>query len=277
MDCTAERRELHKPSSYFYFKMDFKELEKRLKEKLEKKYVLKYRKCPPSKLLLTLGSRLQFTHHGLDEFFFNLFEMYPFLDLSELLALSYSLYKKRKDHFRGFRRSENFYGMVRVYDYEFENEIRNSKLNKILYKFLTDGERSFQTAQDNEPDIYFDIYFEFADYNPYCTEKCKLEERIEAFCNVIGQEGEKKFKEKILEEPATYVFPCQYEREKRARGGDNYKLEIMKFMPVYPKKGKKWHREKFAMETARIIRKFPSFFIEPRSFSPQLSLFIDKL
>lgn len=78
-----------------------------------------------------------------------------------------------------------------------------------------------------------------------------LRERLQR----VPPEAVKKLKQRLSEEVNEYVFDCQYQGRKAARGGDNYKLEVMHFQNAYPKSGR--IVPAFAVEVARMISAYP--------------------
>lgn len=71
----------------------------------------------------------------------------------------------------------------------------------------------------------------------------------------VPSDSVSRLREQLTERVNEYVFECQYHDRKMRRGGDNYKLEIMRFQNVYPKSGR--IVPAFAEEIARIMKTFP--------------------
>jgi hypothetical protein len=79
--------------------------------------------------------------------------------------------------------------------------------------------------------------------NPY---KENLEKRINSLNTDL-----KEMREHLCEEPNVYVPECHYEKTKQARH-TNHKIEIMYFLPVYPKSGHDYRRN-YATELMKIF------------------------
>ena len=89
----------------------------------------------------------------------------------------------------------------------------------------------------------------YEELNPF--EGKNLKSRLEQ----VNPQAVVNLKLKLSEDVNEYVFPCQYQQRKSARGGDNYKLEIMNFQNVFPKAGK--IVPAFASEIVKQLSEYP--------------------
>lgn len=83
--------------------------------------------------------------------------------------------------------------------------------------------------------------------NPY--KNFKLEDRL----LTIDPLNLASLKYHLSRSPKTYVPECKYSTEKALRDGDNSDIEIMYFLPVYPKKGHDY-RKLYAREIMGILK-----------------------
>ena len=190
------------------------------------------RPAPTKQLLIELtGSNQDFissVHHGLYETPLNAF--YPHLDLDETIAFAASSWKSRQKDpcfFKNlnFRVGEDIHRLF-------------SAVYEIGFPWL-----------NKHKDVSDELRKKYDRSNPFNGRN--LKQRLER----VDPVGITRLKERLKEEVNDYVFECQYYNTKMARGGDNYKLEIMGFQPVYPKRGV--IVPNFASEIARIFRNYP--------------------
>ena len=186
---------------------------------------------PTKPLLLELcgGNQglISSAHHGLYES--NLSEIYPQLDLDEAIAFAVSSFKGRERDSRGFARMVEENDLYGIFNNVFS--IGMPWLNK--YKQIS----SVQETKHSK-------------LNPY--HGSNLRERLER----VSPESTKRLKGQLKDTVNEYVFDCQYRSRKAARGGDNYKLEIMNFQPVFPRSGV--IVPNFCAEVARMISGYSS-------------------
>ena len=165
-------------------------------------------------------------HHGLYEV--PLRKFYPHLDLDEAVAFAASSWERRR------REPGNFSRLVQSASaYEIFSEIFKIGMpwvNKHLR--ISDAQRRRHQR-----------------LNPY--RRKDLRARLER----VDPEAVDTLRERLQEDICEYVFHCQYQSRKMARGGDNYKLEIMNFQNVYPRRGR--IVPAFAAEVSRIISGYP--------------------
>jgi hypothetical protein len=167
-------------------------------------------------------------HHGLYEA--SLAEFYPHLDLDETVAFAASSWKSRQvspTELADFLGSQ-----VEAYDLF-------SEVFKIGFPWL-----------NKSRDISPELKQKYEKLNPFDGKD--LRARLES----VQPEKVEKLKERLRDRVNNYVFECQYQDAKMARGGDNYKLVPMHFQAVYPRKGK--IVPAFASEVARMISQYPS-------------------
>jgi len=83
--------------------------------------------------------------------------------------------------------------------------------------------------------------------NPY--KRFKLKDRLSA----VSRSERSTLKYNLSKSPRVYIPECKYYSEKALRGGDDSNLEIIYFLPVYPKKGHDY-RKRYAREIMRILK-----------------------
>jgi len=144
------------------------------------------------------------------------------------------------------------------------NGVRNSKKHNIL------DSHEIQTATPYELiSFYLDKGKGMASVNKRKTPLFSLSERSRKADQKVNVYNRKDLQERIEfldrdhfdymrnglaeQPPYEFVFECNYRNRKMARNGDNHKLEVMHFMPVYPKKGA--IKGKYAAELMRIMRR----------------------
>lgn len=173
-------------------------------------------------------------HHGLSEV--PMGDFYPVLDLDELIAFSASSWKSRE------KDPESFSELV--------------KNSPDAYTIFNEVYRIGFPWLNKYKQISPELETKYKKLNPF--QGADLRDRLET----IDPEFVEKMKERLSETVCEYVFDCQYHQRKMERGGDNYRLEVMHFQPVYPKKGV--IVPNFASEIARIISRYPGeyFFLE---------------
>ena len=166
-------------------------------------------------------------HHGLRES--SLRDFYPNLDLDEAVAFAASSWKAREKDFNDFT---SFLESAPVYELFSEMyKIGSPWLNK--HKCISD-----KLKQKHQR------------LNPFRRKDLK------ARLSRVDPDDIIELRKKLNQPVSEYVFPCQYERRKRERGGDNFRLVPMHFQAAYPEKGK--IVLPFASEVARIISKYPA-------------------
>jgi len=170
---------------------------------------------------------LSSVHHGLYETS-ALRNIYPVLNLDELLAFTASSWKGREarpDNMKQLTESADLYTIFNdVFSIGFP------RLNK--HKNVSAG-----------------FYEKHKAMNPFVE---GLKERL----SQVSSEADADLRKQLAEKVNKHVFECQYQSEKAMRGGDNYKLVIMRFQNVYPKKGK--IVPAFAAEVSKIIGTYPA-------------------
>ena len=176
-------------------------------------------------------------HHRLCET--PLEDFYPHLNLDEVLVFEAGSWNLRSKQDTEFRRPE-FRRLIetgRIYDiFNLANIEGFPVLNK--------NKRLQRWKKKHEQ------------LNPFKGRN--LRERLER----VDFAAIKELIEGLKQPTKTYVFECQYNDAKMARGGDNYGIEIMRFQPVYPRKGN--IVPAFASEIARLLGKYPTHY-EPIS------------
>jgi len=191
------------------------------------------RPLPTKQLLIELcgGNQtlISSVHHGLYET--PLGPFYPHLDLEELIAFAASSWKSREKGESLIE--ETTYNLFSNTAYEIFSNI------KII------GQRWVNKYKNISPELQT----KYKRLNSFQGER--LEERLSR----VDPKNVDNLKTALLEGVNEYIFECQYEKRKRSRSRGNYKLEIMHFQPVYPKKGV--IIPNFAAEIRRIIAKFP--------------------
>jgi hypothetical protein len=166
-------------------------------------------------------------HHGLYES--SLRNIYPLLDFDELIAFAASSWRSRErnySQFAGFVKDADLYNIfARVYS------IGMPWVNK--HKNISD-----KLKEKHEK------------VNPFSGRNLRSRLNKASLDDIL-------LLKRSLKEPVNeYVFECQYHGAKMARGGDNHRLEIMRFQNVFPKSGK--IVPAFASETAKIISAYPA-------------------
>jgi len=181
-------------------------------------------------------------HHGLVETPIRF--LYPYLNLEELFVFESSSWKSRqmKTLKQETINSDSIYHVF----YE---------INKIGFKWLN---KYFNRENISEK--------AYKQLNPYKDVQRDLEKRLNAAQAATSPEWISTFRKNLSEDVNEYVFHCQYQERKMARGGDNYKLEKMHFQNVYPSHGAK-HVAAFARECARIMKTYPNnlIYVEDKS------------
>ena len=199
------------------------------------------RPTPNKGLIMELtGGNVRFleqAHHGLCET--PMHGLYAHLNLDELLVFEAGTW--------GFRNDGSSY---------FKDLVSAGELYPIFNRMNQDGFPYLQGIQ--KLDRWKNKH---AELNPFGRSRT-LKQRLER----VDSEDARKLFEGLSQPANTYVFECQYERTKRARRGNNFGLEILRFMPVYPKSAEV-HAEKYASEIAAIMSKYPVNYVpvEPKS------------
>lgn len=185
---------------------------------------------PTAPLLIELSGNnnglISSLHHGLRET--PLQEFYPVLDLDELVAFAASSWKGREQRYSQLTRLLSSHAEA----YEMFSEVYRIGfpwLNK--YKDISPANRVKHER-----------------LNPFQGKF--LQDRL----TQVDPSAVEQLREKLAEPVSEYVFECNYYQRKKERDGDNYKLEVMTFQTVYPR------REKivplYAQEIARMLKKY---------------------
>jgi len=98
--------------------------------------------------------------------------------------------------------------------------------------------------------------------NPY--EPKTLEARLNLFENEEPKACN-EIKELLSKPVMEYVFECQYQNAKMARGGNNHAISIYRFQPVYP--DKKVNSKNFANQIRKFISNYSRTVIEKERYS----------
>ncbi len=167
-------------------------------------------------------------HHGLEETPV-LKQFYPHLDFDELVAFGASSWKSRERNHRHFSRYSP--DSVRIYDLF-------SQVYSIGFPWLNKNKA-----------ISLEQHIKYEKLNPFQGRD------LEARLNEVEPTAVIQLIQQLQEEPCEYVFDCQYHARKMARGGDNYKLEVMSFHNAYPKRGR--IVPAYAAEISRILAEYP--------------------
>lgn len=177
---------------------------------------------------------IECVHHGLKET--SLSNFYPFLDLNEVIGFEAGSWQAR------FRN-------------DFRLDIEKADIYDIFSYVYGIGMPWFNKHKE----VSENLNPKYERLNPFKGKD--LMSRLEG----IGQEHILKLRSDLQEETNEYVFECQYQERKRERKGDNYKIEIMYFQPVYPKSGK--IIPSYASEIASIISSYPKEVLLPEIIS----------
>ncbi len=193
------------------------------------------RPTPTKQLIIELcGEDLNLinsAHHGLYETSLNNF--YPCLDMDETIAFAASSWKSRERN-----------------HYSFTKKIESADIYEIFTEVFKIGVPWLKKHKN----VSEDLRTKYERLNPFKGDN--LRERLGEVSAVAGD----ILRQQLLEEVNEYVFECQYHDRKMARGGDNHKLELMHFQPVYP--NKKNIVSNFASEIVRMFStKYPAEYI----------------
>jgi len=167
-------------------------------------------------------------HHGLYET--PLQDFYPHLNLDEVLVFEAGSWNLRDN------KNHNFRELVEAGDtYDIFNRINNEG-----FPVLNRNKR-LQKWKEKHGQL-----------NPFRGRN--LRERLER----VDSDAVRELIEKLKLPVNTYVFECQYQDAKMARGGDNSGIEIMRFQSVYPRSEK--IVPAFASEIAKIVGRYPTHY-----------------
>lgn len=189
------------------------------------------RKLPTRQLLLELcGSNsdlLGSTHHGLYETP-SLRNVYPFLDLDELVAFAASSWRSREKNpnFKHHVEHDTLYDLF-------------SHVYQIGFAWLNKNRRISQYRQN--------LYEELNPFNG---------RDIKARLSSVQEQLDEKLRCELARPVHDYVFECQYQEMKALHGGDNSNIEIMEFQAVYPKREN--IASAYAAEVSSMVRSFPT-------------------
>src|SRR3989338_1327742 len=166
-------------------------------------------------------------HHGLNET--PMHDLYPYLDLDELVAFEASSWKSREAN------RDLFEGTVHLLDiYQLFSEV---------YKIGMPWLKKYSNISKEQEKLYREL-------NPFRGKDLK------ARLQNVNPEAVETLKEKLLESANKYVFESQYQREKMKQGGENIGIRIMEFQPVYPKK--ETIVPNFAKEISKMLSSYPT-------------------
>lgn len=165
-------------------------------------------------------------HHGLFEVPLNGF--YPNLDLNEAVAFAAGSWDIRNASVHNLRQN-----------------IDNRDIYDLFSEVLARGMPSLNGSRQISPEMRE----KYERLNPFHGRDLRM--RLQR----VPSEAVKELKGRISEETSEYVFECQYNDRKAARGGDNYRLQVMHFQNVYPKSGR--IVPAFAAEVAGMISDYP--------------------
>jgi len=181
----------------------------------------------------TGGQRfIEHVHHGLIET--PLSDLYPVLDLDELIAFEAGSWQLRNNN--GLRINTQTSDVYDIFSHIFNSGFPYMNKNKEISEKMKDKHNKLNPFRGRD-----------------------LRPRLET----INQDSISNLRKSLQEETNTYVFECQYHDTKRARGGDNYKLEIMRFQNVYPKRGT--IIPAYATEISRIVSQYPKEILVPEA------------
>jgi len=203
------------------------------------------RATPNKGLILEATGRnmrfLEQVHHGLNETPMHCF--YPHLNLDELIVFEAGSWGFRSE------KSSDFIRLVQTGDiYAVFNRI-----NQDGFPFLQRLQKLGKWQKKHD------------ELNPFGRNRT-LKQRLER----VSSEEVGRLLERLSQPANTYVFECQYADVKKARRGDNFGLEILQFMPFYPKDAET-HAEKYASEIAAILRKYPAGYV-PVQVQPETQI-----
>jgi|GEM_PF-4977010 len=249
---------------------DLLEKAEKIVEELKKKYRVCQRPRLRSGYLLAIDNQkyIENVHHGLYEFEKFLSCLYPFLNLLEVFAIANGLQKRENDVIKkGYseKHPNSIWYYCRELSKEYRERIMSMNFSDLLVYLERKGHKEFEDLET------------LAKFNPYSI---SFKKRIELFSEVFSEVDDSfrfdlELRMKMCEVPITWCFECQYEKIKRERGGDNYRLKVMEFMPVYPK-NKDVHIKKYATEISKMMKDWPTFYIDEESIEKkplQLKLF----
>lgn len=187
---------------------------------------------------------LRYCHHGLADI--PLTDFYPHLNFNEVIAFSIASWLRREQ-----RPSSSFAHFVKsATPYEIFIEVYRDKLvvpqRRGGYKKYNNVFHLLNFCRNLPPRLE-PLYREL---NPFGQKKT-LKERLER----VSPLAIETLKEGLQKGITDYVFECEYDQRKRERDGDNYKLEVMNFQTVYPRKGRV--APNYAAEIARFISSYP--------------------
>jgi hypothetical protein len=228
--------------------MSLKDILDAISREVEKDYVIADRpKIKSTWLLADSQKYLEKLHHGIAEFKSILSCLYPFLNLTELLAFAYNLQRREEsveeiDDGYASRMKEDYVKTI--------NAMHIEELLVYLGRGAEFVKKRLELSEKQE-------------LEPYSTSYSK---RVEEFLKMLDkidkrQEFEQELRKKMCEVPITWCFDCEYEKIVRQRGGNNYRLKVMEFMPKYPK-DKDEHIKRYAKEIAKILNTMPSFYLQ---------------
>jgi len=168
-------------------------------------------------------------HHGLSET--SLSEIYPYLNLSEVLAFSVSSWTMRRDHPERFQQEIEEKTLYDVFNY-----LNHQQVGWYSSPFEWLGHKE-KNLSPRDQELYNKM-------NPFHGRT--LEERLQLAHPMRKYEVILSLKKPLPE----YVFSCQYE-ERRHIFGPSKDIVIMTFQTAYPRKDKVVPL--FAAEIARIL------------------------
>ena len=193
------------------------------------------RQIPNRGLILeATGGNVQFleqAHHGLCET--PIHALYPHLNLDELLVFEAGSWEFRNINSPDFRRLVKAGDIYNIFN----------RINQDGFPYLQKVQKLVKWENKH------------AELNPFGRSRT-LKQRLER----VAPDEVRKLLGRLIVPTNKYVFECQYHDAKKARDGDNFGLEILRFMPFYPKSGEV-HAEKYASEIAAILREYPAHYV----------------
>jgi len=201
------------------------------------------RAVPNKGLILELtGGSVKFLeqiHHGLCET--PMQALYPHLNLDELLVFeagSWGFRDEKSDEFRKLVEAGSIYDIF-------------NRINQDGFPYLQRIQKLGKWEDKHDK------------LNPFGRSRT-LKQRLER----AAPEEVRRLLERLSQPASTYVFECKYAGVKKSRGGNNFGLEILGFMPVYPKSAEV-HAEKYASEIAAIMAQYPASYVPFAQVKPE--------
>lgn len=194
-----------------------------------------------SKLLSSL-------HHGLYETPLN--EIYPLINLDDLIVFSASSWNLRKKNLPEFSKFAENSSLYEIFSEAYTSNFNPQELKGFVWLYKN---------RDVSPGLQDD----YSLLNPF--KKKDLEQRLRN----ASQDSVNRLKKNLQQPINEYLFECDYFSRKQEHSGDNSRLIVMGFQPYLPKHGivEKRYRE----QIASMLNGYPiecSF-----DYEPQMPLF----